>query len=110
MIEIPVAGKIGIPFMIAGITTAKLNSTRLMEAVVIAIVSSMMMAGFGYFVAFPVLQEQVLQIRRDISDTKDAMKGVKEYQESRRQLRDLQQQQVDAKIAQLQVEIARLKR
>lgn len=109
MLEIPIVGK-GLPFMLAGVMGAqKVNSTRLIEAAVIAVVSSCMMAGFGYFIAFPVLQEQVMQIRRDISETKESMRSVREYQEVRRQYRDIQQEKLEAKIAQLQVELARRK-
>ena len=66
MVEWPIAGKIGIPFMVAGVVATKVNPTRMLEAVIIAVVSSVMMGGLGYFIAFPVLQEQVKQIKEDI--------------------------------------------
>lgn len=104
----------GIPFMMAGIVGQKINNTRLAEAVIIAIVSSVMMAGFGYFIAFPVMQEQVKQIKDDLKETKETVKEAfkenKAYQEGRRSLRDAETLRTDEKIRQIQIEIARMKR
>lgn len=110
MLELPVAGKVGIPFMIAGVTAARLNSTRMMEAVVIAMVSSGLMAAGGYFIALPVLQEQVGTIRRDIAETKDTIKDIKRYQDVRREYRDIQAERLEAKIAAIQVEMAKARK
>lgn len=105
-------GKLGIPFMLAGVAAVgagKINSTRVVEAVVIACVSSALMATAGYFIALPVIQEQVSTVRRDISEVKEEMKAVRVYQESRRQFRDAEQAKTDAKINQIQIELAKRK-
>lgn len=106
MIEIPVIGK-SLPFMIAGVTATKLDSGRVMEAVIIAVVSSCMMAGFGYFIAFPVLQEQVGQVKRDIAEMKHDIRDVRDSVDIRSARRDGREALMDAKIVQLQIELAR---
>ena len=113
MIEIPVLGKVGIPFMmavVAGAAPVKLDKTRVMEAVIIAIIAGTIIAMTGYYVALPVLQSEVAHIRRDVSEMKNSIHDVKRYQEVRREYRDIQQERMEAKIAALQVEMARHKR
>ena len=105
-------GKLGIPFMLAGVAAvgaARINSTRVVEAIIIACVSSTLMATAGYFIALPVIQEQVSTVRRDISEVKESMKMVAIYQENRRQFRDTEQAKTDAKINQIQIELAKRK-
>jgi len=116
MLELPVVGKIALPFMLAGVAGSaapKINNTRLVEAAIIAVVSSVMMAGFAYFVAFPVLQEQVRQIKSEVTETKDtlrdALREIRTYQEGRRQHRDREAAAMEEKIQRIQVELAKRK-
>lgn len=109
MIEIPLVGK-GVPFMIAGIVAAKVDSQRITEAVIIAVVSSCMMAVFGYFIALPVLQEQVGQVKREMAEMKQDIKGVRDTIDVRSNRRDGREALVEAKIVQLQIEMARMRK
>jgi len=103
-----------IPFMLAAGSDPRINKTRMMEALIQALVIGAIVASAGYYIAFPVLQNEVANIRRDVSDTKEAMKEavreIKTYQEGRRTLRDSQQERTDARINQIQIDIARMKR
>jgi len=108
------ASKLGVPFMLAMGQSKDINKTRLIEAVIYALISGIVMSAMGYYIAFPVLQKEVATIQRDVASTNETMKSalreMKEYQELRRQYRDLEQQKTDAKLTQIQVEMARMKR
>ena len=77
MLEVPVLGKLGMPFMAAGIVAAKINNTRMAEAVIIAVVSGGVIAACGYFIALPVLQEQMAQATRQMTEIKTDVKELR---------------------------------
>ena len=106
MIEVPL-GKIGIPFLLAGMNGKEINKTRMMEAVITAIVSGGVIAMAGYYVAFPVLQEQVLQMRRESQDTRDLIKEIRVELEARALRQEAKEAALEAKIVQLQIELAK---
>jgi hypothetical protein len=99
------------PFMLAVGQDARINKTRLFESAITAAISGALIAAAGYYVALPVLQKEVLQIKLELADLKveirDAVKETKAYQNDRRNYRDQAQEKTDAKIQAIQVEMAK---
>lgn len=98
---------IGIPFMIASVANNKVNKTRLIESVITAAVSGALIAMAGYYVAFPVLQEQVAQMRREGLETRQLIKDIQTDLQARSIRRDATEVEIRNKIADLQVQIAK---
>lgn len=67
----------GVPFMIAGAAGMSVNKTRLAESVITAVVSGGVIAVGGYFVALPVLQEQMNGVRSQIVEVKADIREIK---------------------------------
>lgn len=98
---------IGIPFMLAMSSNNKVNKTRLIESVITALVSGWIIAMAGYYVAFPVLQEQVAQMRREGLETRQLIKDIQTDLQARSIRRDATEVEIRNKIADLQVQIAK---
>ena len=98
---------IGMPFMLAMSANNKVNKTRLIESVITAIVSGSLIVMAGYYVAFPVLQEQVAQMRREGLETRQLIKDIQTDLQARSIRRDATEVELRNKIADLQVQIAR---
>lgn len=98
---------IGIPFMLAMSANNKVNKTRLIESVITAVMSSGLIAMAGYYVAFPVLQEQVAQMRREGLETRQLIKDIQTDLQARSIRRDATEVEIRNKIADLQVQIAK---
>lgn len=98
---------IGIPFMLAMSSNNKVNKTRLIESVITAVVSGGLIAMAGYYVAFPVLQEQVAQMRREGLETRQLIKDIQTDLQARSIRRDATEVEIRNKIADLQVQIAK---
>lgn len=102
-----------IPFMAAAVPVGmprQINRTRLIEAVITAMVSGAMISAMGYYLAFPVLQEQVNQIKREVVDTREILKEYRREREVITMKRDAQHAAAEAKIVQLQIELAKKQR
>jgi len=98
---------IGIPFMIASVANNKVNKTRLIESVITAVVSGALIAMAGYYVAFPVLQEQVAQMRREGLETRQLIRDIQVDLQARSLRRDATEVEFRNKIAEMQVQMAR---
>ena len=101
---------LGIPFMLAVGASNRINRTRLIESVIQSILVGAAVALMGYFVAFPVLQEQVAQIRREGLETQRMIRENKVEADNRVLRRDAMMAAQEAKIVQLQIEQARQRR
>ncbi len=113
MIEIP-ATKFVLPFMMAvagpALTGSEVNKMRVLEAVIIAVVSGFVIAMAGYYVAFPVMQEQVAQMRREGLETRQLIREIREESNASSLRRDAKEALVEAKLIQLQIELAKMHR
>lgn len=98
---------IGIPFMLAMSANNKVNKTRLIESVITAVISGGLIAMAGYYVAFPVLQEQVAQMRREGIETRQLIKDIQTDLQATSIRRDATEVEIRNKIADLQVQIAK---
>lgn len=98
---------IGIPFMLAMSANNKVNKTRLIESVITAVISGALIAMAGYYVAFPVLQEQVSQMRREGLETRQLIRDIQADLQARSLRRDITEVELRNKIADLQVQMAR---
>lgn len=102
------------PFMLAVGADPRVNKTRLLEAGIQAVVVGVLVAGLGYFVAFPVLQNQVANIAaRQDAQYIQIMQTLMEYKRERELLVNRRDAQVSAhqdKIERLQSDVARMKR
>ena len=106
MLEIPGVNNLmssSIPFMLVAGSTPQVNRTRLIEAAITAVISGAVIALAGDFIAFPVLQEQVSQIRRDIARGEIEANRRSEVRAGH----DLQQ---DNRIRQLEIDMARIRK
>jgi len=98
---------IGIPFMLAMSANNKVNKTRLIESVITALISGGLIAMAGYYVAFPVLQEQVAQMRREALETRQLIRDIQTDLQAGSIRRDAAEVEIRNKIADLQVQIAK---
>ena len=91
----------------------EVNKTRLIEAAIYAVVSSLFIAAGGYYIAFPVLQKQVenIAIKQD-EQYKQMMEVLREYKREREVIslkRDAQYYDQEKKIVELQIKLARVR-
>lgn len=93
--------------MLAMSANNKVNKTRLIESVITAVISGALIAMAGYYVAFPVLQEQVLQMRREGIETRQLIRDIQNDLTARSLRRDQTEVEFRNKIADLQVQIAK---
>jgi len=98
---------IGIPFLLATGASKQVNKTRIIESVITAAVSGGLIAWTGYVIAFPVLQEQVAQMRREGLETRQMIKEIQADLQAKLNRRDQVEVEFRNKIAELQVQIAR---
>lgn len=97
---------IGIPFMLAMSANNKVNKTRLIESVITAVISGGLIAMAGYYVAFPVLQEQVAQMRREGIETRQLIRDIQIDLTAMSLRRDAAELDLRNKISELQVKMA----
>ena len=112
MVEISVIKVLSdtLPFMLMATTTEQtINKTRVIEAIITAILVGVIVAYAGMYVALPVLKEQIDQLRVSQADTKQLIKDMREDMERRALKRDALQAMTEAKITQLQIELAKRK-
>ena len=95
------------PFMLMVAGSPQVNKTRMWEAVISAVVSGAVIAAASYLYAFPVLQEQVAQMRRDGQETRQLIRDLQVSNDVRDAKRDAIQAALEAKIVQLQIEAAK---
>ena len=97
------------PFLLAGMAGAapQINKNRLIEGAIMAAVSGIVIAMVGYFVAFPVMQEQMMQVRREAHETRQLIRDIKQELESRSARRDAREAALEAKVIALQIENAK---
>lgn len=93
--------------MLAMTANNRVNKTRLIESVITAVISGALIAMAGYYVAFPVLQEQVLQMRREGIETRQLIRDIQNDLTARSLRRDQTEVEFRNKIADLQVQIAK---
>lgn len=102
---------VGVPFLLAVGASNRINKTRLLESVIQSVIVAGVVAGLGFLYAFPVVQEQVAQMRREGLETRQAIvqlaKDMKQEFDSRAARRDTLESAQDARIVQLQIELAR---
>jgi len=98
---------IGIPFMLAMSANNKVNKTRLIESVITAVISGGLIAMAGYYVAVPVLQEQVSQMRREGLETRQLIRDIQADLQARSLRRDATEVELRNKIAEIQVQVAK---
>jgi len=101
-----------IPFLIAGaMQKNEINKTRIVEAVITALVSGCVIAIAGKYIALPILEERVSQIKVEVvelkADLRQAVNENKQYQAERRSIRDSQQIQHDTRLRQIEIELAK---
>lgn len=93
--------------MLAMTANNNVNKTRLIESVITAVISGGLISMAGYYVAFPVLQEQVAQMRREGLETRQLIKDIQTDLQARSIRRDATEVEIRNKIADLQVQIAK---
>lgn len=98
---------ISIPFLLAVNGDTKVNKTRVVEAVVIAIVVGAIMAYAGMYVALPVIKEQIEQINRRQTEQTQFIRDIKQELDLRAARRDQREAEMNTKITQVQIEMAR---
>ena len=98
---------LGIPFLLATGASTHVNKTRLLGSVITAAVSGGLIAMAGYYVAFPVLQEQVAQMRREGLETRQLIRDLQTDLQARSLRRDQTEVELRNKIADLQVQVAK---
>jgi len=112
MLEISVVKVLSdtLPFMLMATSTPQtVNKTRIIEAVITAVVVGICVAYTGMYVALPVLKEQIDQLRLAQTDTKQLIKEMRDDMERRAAKRDTWQTLTEAKITQLQIDTAKRK-
>ena len=92
--------------MLAMTANNKVNKTRLIESVITAVISGALIAMAGYYVAFPVLQEQVLQMRREGIETRQLIRDIQNDLTAMSLRRDATELELRNKISELQVKMA----
>jgi len=98
---------IGIPFLLATGASKQVNKTRIIESVITAAISGAIIAIAGFYYAFPVLQEQVLQMRREGLETRQLIRDIQSDLNAMSLRRDQTEVELRNKIADLQVQIAK---
>lgn len=92
--------------MLAMSANNKVNKTRLIESVITAVISGGLIAMAGYYVAFPVLQEQVAQMRREGIETRQLIRDIQIDLTAMSLRRDAAELDLRNKISELQVKMA----
>lgn len=115
MLEYLAAKLIGVlPFMIASTgRPQEINRTKLVESAIQSVFVGAIVAGMGYFIAFPVLQEKVEQIRREGLETRALVREVRQEIRQEIEQRATQRNSWDAsqdiRLRQLELDMARRK-
>ena len=105
-----------IPFMLAMGSPAAVhvNKTRLFEAGITAVITGLMISAAGYYVAFPVLQNQVQNIaNRQVEQNNQLLETLREYKREREMLlakRDIEMAKLQSQLLDVQLKIARMQR
>lgn len=93
--------------MLAMTANNRVNKTRIIESVITAAISGAIIAIAGFYYAFPVLQEQVSQMRREGLETRQLIRDIQSDLNARSLRRDQTEVEFRNKIADLQVQIAK---
>ena len=96
-----------IPFLLAVNGDPRVNKTRVIEAVVIAVVVGAIMAYAGMYVALPVIKEQIEHINRRQNEQMQYIRDIKQELDLRSARRDATEAQLSQRITNVQVEVAR---
>lgn len=111
MLEVSVGTEVialAAPFMVISTgTPQEINKTKLIESAIQAVVVGAFVAAMGYFIAFPVLQEKVEQIRREGLETRSLLREIKTEMDTRAGRRDSWDAAQDARLRQVELDIAR---
>ena len=109
MLEIPLIGNISSPFMVAGVAGSRVISTRIIEALVIAGLTTIMSTIW----AIPKITERMDNQAVQIAELRAAMLASIEkndlYQRDRRQLRDAEQKENLQRLRALELKMAEKK-
>jgi hypothetical protein len=98
------------PFMLmAGVGPQTVNKTRVVEAVITAVVVGIIVAYAGMYVALPVIKEQIEQLKSGQTETRQLIRDIKADLDMRGARRDALQTQTETKLIQLQIEMAKKK-
>ena len=99
------------PFLLAAGSDTRIDKTRMLEALIQAIIIGALVAAAGYYVAFPVLQKQVEYIAQRQEEQYQRLIGqLQEYRREREIItlrRDAQYQAQEEKIVSMQIELAK---
>jgi cell division protein FtsB len=99
-----------LPFMLmAGVGPQTVNKTRVVEAVITAIIVGVCVAYTGMYVALPVLTKEIEYLHEGQKEMKQLIKDMRDEMEKRAMARSALQALTDAKITQLQIEMAKRK-
>lgn len=96
-----------LPFMVMSAAPQTVNKTRVVEAVITAIIVGVIVAYAGMYVALPVIQERLDTLRRDSAETRQLIRDIKMELEARAIQRDLEMAKMKADLVSLQIEVAR---
>lgn len=96
-----------IPFMVMTAGPQTVNKTRIIEAVITALVVGVVVAYAGVYVALPVLQERLDTMKRDAAETRQLIREIKEDLDQRALRRDVEMAKMRAEIVQIQIELAK---
>ncbi len=98
-----------VPFMLAavGATPAQINKTRLIESFITAVVSGAVIALAGYLFAIPVLEEKLLQVRKEVVEVKESVSGLRLEVKENRVRTDLDARETQNRIQRVELDAAR---
>lgn len=104
------AGKVissALPFMVIASGPQTVNKTRVIEAVITALIVGVVVAYAGIYVALPVLQERLDTLKRDAQETRQLIRDIKQELEQRAMQRDIDMNKLRAELVQIQIDQAR---
>lgn len=115
MLEWPLGAKVvvtALPFMMASTgEPQEINKTRLLEVVIQSVIISGVIAIGGLFIALPVIQEKLEQMRKEGLETRavvsEMRREIRQEIDNRTGKRDLLDGAQDSRIRQLELDLAR---
>lgn len=111
MLEFAEAARVltsAIPFMVlSNGRPQEINKTRLWESVIQSVLVAAVVGMGGYFIAFPALKGQVEAMAKESEATRELIKEIKRDIDIRAARRDAMDAAQDARIVQIQIEMAR---
>lgn len=100
-------GSSGLFMMAAANGPQTVNKTRILEAVITAIVVGVLVSYSAIYVALPVIKEQIDQLRNESKETRQLIKDIKQELDMRGARRDATEAALKAEIVKMQIEQAR---